>query len=134
MTKAILWTTAAQSVSKYITWTSTASRGVSGSDDAAGDSGFKCCTEPKNQVRIEFCPQCFQASADLAVDGALSAYDAEKRLQAQGLADKFAIPEWMIEAGPTYFDDAVEQIRKGIEATLPTLGKRETTPYSTLTK
>jgi Cytosol aminopeptidase family, N-terminal domain len=68
------------------------------------------------------------------VEGMLSAYDTEQRLQAQGLADKFAISEWVIEAGPTYFDAVVEQIGKGIEATLPTLGERETTPYSTLTK
>ena len=68
------------------------------------------------------------------VESVLSAYDTEQRLQAQGLAEKFAISEWVIEAGPTYFDGAVEQISKGIEATLPTLNKRETSPYSTLTK
>lgn len=68
------------------------------------------------------------------VESVLSAYDTEQRLQAQGLAEKFVITEWVIEAGPTFFDGAVEQIGKGIEATLPALGKRETTPYSTLTK
>jgi hypothetical protein len=68
------------------------------------------------------------------VESVLSAYDTEQRLQAQGLAEKFAITEWVIEAGPTFFDGAVEQIGKGIEAALPALGKRETTPYSTLTK
>jgi len=68
------------------------------------------------------------------VESALSAYDTELRLQAQGLAQKFAISEWVIEAGPTYFDSAVQQISKGIEATLPTLSKRDTAPYSTLTK
>ena len=68
------------------------------------------------------------------VESVLSAYDTEQRLQAQGLAQKFVISEWVIEAGPTYFDGAVEQISKGIEATLPTLGKREAAPYSKLTK
>jgi len=68
------------------------------------------------------------------VESALSAYDTEQRLQAQGLAQKFAISEWVIEAGPTYFDSAVQEISKGIEATLPTLSKRDTAPYSTLTK
>lgn len=68
------------------------------------------------------------------VESVLSAYDTEQRLQAQGLAEKFAISEWVIEAGPTYFDGAVEQIGKGIEATLPALSKRNTAPYSALTK
>jgi hypothetical protein len=68
------------------------------------------------------------------IGSVLSAYDTEQRLQAQGLAEKFTISEWVIEAGPTFFDDAVEKIGKGIEATLPTLSKRETTPYNTSTK
>ncbi|MEA3207478.1 MAG: hypothetical protein QOE70_535, partial [Chthoniobacter sp.] len=41
------------------------------------------------------------------VESVLSAYDTERRLQAQGLAEKFAIGEWVIEAGPSYFDGAV---------------------------
>jgi hypothetical protein len=68
------------------------------------------------------------------VESVLSAYDTELRLQAQGLAEKFAISEWVIEAGPTFFDGAVEKIGKGIEATLPVLQQRDTAPYSTLTK
>ncbi len=68
------------------------------------------------------------------VESALSAYDTELRLQAQGLAEKFAISEWVVEAGPAYFDSAVEQIGKGIEATLPALGQRETAPYSAFGK
>ncbi|MEA3209162.1 MAG: hypothetical protein QOE70_2219 [Chthoniobacter sp.] len=67
------------------------------------------------------------------VESVLSAYDTEQRLQAQGLAEKFAISEWVIEAGPSYFDGAVEQIGKGIAATLPELGRRDTAHYSTLT-
>ncbi len=62
----------------------------------------------------------------------LSAYDTEQRLQAQALAEKFAISEWVIEAGPSYFDGAVEQIGKGIEATLSELVKRKSVPYSSL--
>jgi hypothetical protein len=68
------------------------------------------------------------------VESVLSAYDTELRLQAQDLAEKFTISEWVIEAGPTFFDGAVDQIGKGIEATLPVLGKRDTAPYSTLPK
>src|SRR5258708_140948 len=62
------------------------------------------------------------------VESVLSAYDTEQRLQAQGLAEKFAISEWVIEAGPSYFDGAVEQIGKGIEATLSELVKRKSVP------
>jgi hypothetical protein len=68
------------------------------------------------------------------IESVLAAYDTEQRLQAQGLAEKFAITEWVIEAGPSFFDSAVEKIGKGIEATLPLLQQRETAPYSTLTK
>ncbi len=68
------------------------------------------------------------------VESVLSAYDTELRLQAQGLTEKFTVSEWIVEAGPSFFDSAVDQIGKGIEATLPILEKRETTPYSTLTK
>jgi hypothetical protein len=66
------------------------------------------------------------------VENVLSSYGTELRLQAQGLEEKFAIKEWVIEAGPTYFDSAVEKIGKGIEATLPILSGREKTPYSTI--
>src|SRR5580765_8550921 len=36
----------------------------------------------------------------------LAAYDTEKRLQAQGLAPKFSIESFVIEAGPSFFDGA----------------------------
>ncbi len=66
------------------------------------------------------------------VESVLSAYDTEQRLQAQNLAEKFTIGEWVIEAGPTYFDGAVEKIGAGIEATLLTLTKRDAAPYSSI--
>ncbi len=46
----------------------------------------------------------------------LSAYDTEKRLQAQGLAPKFSIEDVVIEAGPAYFDSAVKQVGEGIDS------------------
>src|SRR5580693_8673184 len=36
------------------------------------------------------------------VASVLAAYDTEQRLQAQGLAEKFTISEWVIEAGPSF--------------------------------
>ena len=59
----------------------------------------------------------------------LSAYDTEKRLQDQGLADKFSIKDVVIEAGPAFFDEAVKEVGKGIDSTLVELGRRGATPY-----
>jgi len=59
----------------------------------------------------------------------LSAYDTEKRLQDQGLADKFSIEDVVIEAGPTFFDGAVKEVGEGIDSTLLEIGRRSGTPY-----
>src|ERR1700678_1926324 len=44
------------------------------------------------------------------VEEMLSACDTEKRLQDQGLADKFSIEDVVIEAGPAFFDSAVKRV------------------------
>ena len=62
----------------------------------------------------------------------LSAYDTEKRLQAQGLAPKFSIETLVIEAGPSYFDSAVKEIGAGIESVSTALAKRDSAPYASL--
>ena len=59
----------------------------------------------------------------------LSAYDTEKRLQAQGLADKFSIEDVVIEAGPTFFKGSVKEVGQGIDSILLELGRRSATPY-----
>jgi hypothetical protein len=64
----------------------------------------------------------------------LSAYDTEKRLQAQGLAPEFSIESCVIEAGPTYFDSAVKQIGNGIDLIASELGRRDTNYYRATTK
>ncbi len=63
------------------------------------------------------------------VEELLSAYDTEKRLQDQGLADKFSIEDVVVEAGPTFFDGAVKEVGEGIDSTLVELGRRNGTPY-----
>jgi Cytosol aminopeptidase family, N-terminal domain len=68
------------------------------------------------------------------VEQMLSAYDTEKRLQAQGLAPEFSIESLVIEAGPTYFDSAVEKVGAGIASSTEALGKRDTTPYVSAVK
>src|SRR6266446_926453 len=60
----------------------------------------------------------------------LSAYDTEKRLQDQGLAPKFSIESFVIEAGPSFFDSAVKEVGEGIESRLTMLKQRDTAPYA----
>jgi leucyl aminopeptidase len=64
----------------------------------------------------------------------LSAYDTEKRLQAQGLASKFSIESLVIEAGPTFFDGAVKQVGQGIDSVNAELQKRDATAYASTPK
>ena len=64
----------------------------------------------------------------------LAAYDTEKRLQAQGLAQKFSIESIVIEAGPSFFDSAVKQVGEGIESITTELQKRDATPYASNSK
>jgi hypothetical protein len=60
----------------------------------------------------------------------LAAYDTEKRLQAQGLAPAFSIQSVVIEAGPSYFDDAVKKVGEGIASATADLARREASLYS----
>jgi leucyl aminopeptidase len=64
----------------------------------------------------------------------LSAYDTEKRLQAQGLAPKFDIESFVIEAGPSFFDSAVKQVGEGIDSVTAELQKRDAIPYASNNK
>jgi hypothetical protein len=68
------------------------------------------------------------------VEQMLSAYDTERRLQAQGLAPKFSIETLVIEAGPSYFDSAVKQVGEGIVSSGAELANREPVPYVLSTK
>ena len=62
--------------------------------------------------------------------GLLLAYDTEKRLQKEGLAKAFTLEEWVVEAGPDYFDETVTGVKKGIEEAKDAAAKRPSTPYS----
>ncbi len=68
------------------------------------------------------------------VEEMLSAYDTEKRLQDQGLADKFSIESLVIEAGPAFFDGAVKEVGEGIAAEIADLSKREGRPFMSASK
>src|ERR1700736_481042 len=58
------------------------------------------------------------------VRGMLLAYDTEKRLQKEGLARKWSLDQWNVEAGPAFFDDTVAGVRKGIEEAKAAAAKR----------
>jgi len=64
------------------------------------------------------------------IEQVLSAYDTEKRLQAQALAPEFNIESVVIEAGPAFFDSAVKQVGEGIESRLTEIKQRNNTPYA----
>ena len=68
------------------------------------------------------------------IEQMLSAYDTEKRLQAEALAPAFSIEDLVIEAGPTYFDDAAKQVGEGIESMTAVLAQRNAAPYNSATK
>jgi hypothetical protein len=60
--------------------------------------------------------------------GLLLAYDTEKRLQKEGLAKSFTLEEWVVEAGPDYFDDTVKGVQKGIDEAKTVAAKRPSAP------
>ena len=64
------------------------------------------------------------------VEQMLTAYDTEKRLQAQGLAPDFSIEDLVIEAGPTFFEDAAKQVGGGIESMAAKIAQGNAAPYS----
>ena len=68
------------------------------------------------------------------IEQMLSAYDTEKRLQAEALAPAFSVEDLVIEAGPTYFDDAAKQVGEGIASMTAVLAQRNAAPYSSATK
>src|SRR5262245_20103871 len=65
------------------------------------------------------------------VRGMLLAYDTDRRLQAEGLSDKYELAEWWVEAGPAYFDDTVGGVRQAVTEATALITKRASTKYAT---
>jgi hypothetical protein len=65
-------------------------------------------------------------------EGLILAYDTEKRLQAQQLADSFDVQDWTIEAGPTFFAGVAAQLPVGIKNSSEQIAHREKAPYSAI--
>jgi len=57
------------------------------------------------------------------------AYDTEKRLQEQGLAQPFTIREWVCEAGSDFYAGVVNQVKQAIDLTNTQIASRTSTPY-----
>jgi hypothetical protein len=69
---------------------------------------------------------------DAAVAGEwVRAYDTEKRLENQGLAEKSDISALVIEAGPKYFDSAIEKVTQAVREAGEAIAQRTDQPYVT---
>ena len=66
--------------------------------------------------------------------GVLLAYDTERRLQKQGFAKSYALEQWVVEAGPAYFDDTVAGVKKAVSQAGDAVRGRDDKPYSTKSK
>jgi hypothetical protein len=64
------------------------------------------------------------------VRGMLLAYDTERRLQKQGFAKPYTLEEWVVEAGPAYFDETIVGVKKAIAEATTAAADRESKPYS----
>jgi hypothetical protein len=62
--------------------------------------------------------------------GALLAYDTEGRMQKEGLAKPFILRQWIVEAGPTYFDSTKVGMQKGIDEAKAIIAKRPAEPHA----
>jgi hypothetical protein len=63
------------------------------------------------------------------VQAMLIAYDTERRLQKEGLAKPYSLDEWVVEAGPDYFDETAAAVEKAIRQATATLKARNAEPY-----
>ena len=59
----------------------------------------------------------------------LLAYDTERRLQEQGLSSGAKIREFVIEAGPKYFEGTVEKVGAAVRSVGAALAQRDAKPY-----
>jgi Cytosol aminopeptidase family, N-terminal domain len=64
------------------------------------------------------------------VRGILLAYDTDRRLQEEGMADKYQLTEWWVEAGPAYFDETVDGVRQAVTEAAALIAKRPSVKYA----
>ena len=64
------------------------------------------------------------------MQGALLAFDTEKRLQKEGLGAGLALEEWILLAGPQYFHEVAPEAAASAAAAVATANARSNEPYS----
>ena len=67
--------------------------------------------------------------ARLVVRGLLLARDTDVRLQKEGLSKKFALEEWVEEAGPDFYRETITGVKTGIDEAKSAIAKRKATPF-----
>ena len=65
----------------------------------------------------------------VVVEQFLLAYDTEKRLQSEALSPSDNLKDLTIEAGPKFFDDAVEKVTPAITSATQQINERESKSY-----
>ena len=64
------------------------------------------------------------------IRGLLLAYDTEVRLQKQGFAKAMTLESWIVEAGPTYYDETIAGVKNAIAQAGTIKSARDQRPYS----
>src|SRR4051812_22025427 len=64
------------------------------------------------------------------VKGVTLARDTESRLAKEGLGKGDALGEWAMEAGPMFYDETVEGVRKGVKEANEAIAARPKAPYA----
>lgn len=67
--------------------------------------------------------------ARFVVRGLLLARDTVVRLQKEGLSKKFALEEWVEEAGPDFYPATINGAKAGINEAKSAIGNRKATPF-----
>jgi Cytosol aminopeptidase family, N-terminal domain len=62
--------------------------------------------------------------------GALLAYHTDKRMQEEKLAKPFVLEQWIVEAGPAYYDTTAVGLQHAIDEAKMVIASRPTTPYA----
>jgi cytosol aminopeptidase family protein len=68
------------------------------------------------------------------VRGVLLGYDTDRRLQREKLASEYKLEEWIVEAGPAFFDDTVAGVARGIAEAKKVAAQRPAAPYARKTE
>jgi hypothetical protein len=64
------------------------------------------------------------------IQGALLAFDTEKRLEKEGIGGGLHLEEWILLAGPQYFHEVVPAAREAVAASVGAVKARSAEPYS----